>query len=220
MAEVIPAILVKTREELLERINKVSDYVENVQIDVMDGKFVPNTTVGLDAFRELPDDVGYEYHWMVNRPWEWIQKAPEASLHLVHIETIANEQEFNLVENAVEEADGNLGLALNPSTDYRKVLKYADRIERFLAMTVEPGFSGQGYLPHAEKNITALRDATETMDIEVDGGINLETAPRAVKAGANIVAAASAIFSQPDTKKAIEELRRVVSAVKVHGVEE
>ena len=86
--EVIPAILVKSREELLERINRVMDSAAAVHIDVMDNRFVPNKTVGPEAFAGLPKKISYEFHWMVEEPERYIAQTRGKHLHIVHVETI------------------------------------------------------------------------------------------------------------------------------------
>src|SRR3989339_953826 len=201
--EVIPAILVKTRKELIERIKKSLPHVKTVHIDVMDGKFVPNTTVGPADFGELPVNVKYEFHWMVANPEENILRAPHHALHMVHIETVVD---WMRVEDAVRRVEGEVGLVINPNTPIEKILPYLPRVNRVLVMSVMPGFDGQKYMSEVEEKIRKIRSLSPTIDIEVDGGINHETAPRAVAAGATKLAAASALFSKPDIKQAMEKL--------------
>jgi ribulose-phosphate 3-epimerase len=201
--EVIPAILVKDRAELLRRIAAVSPHVKTVHIDVMDDKFVPNKTVGTESFSDLPKDVEYEFHWMVENPQDYISKVPGPHIHLVHIETV---KDWSAVEEAVEKSGGKLGIAFNPKTPNPHVLIAIEKAHRVLAMTVVPGFSGQKYMSEVEEKIEELRLLKPDLDIEVDGGIGLDTVNRAVKAGANKLAASSAIFKAEDKKKAIENI--------------
>jgi ribulose-phosphate 3-epimerase len=201
--EVIPAILVKDRAELLRRIAAVSSYVKTVHIDVMDDKFVPNKTIGPESFSELPKDVEYEFHWMVEKPEEYIVKVPGPHIHLVHIETV---KDWSVVEDAIKKSGGKLGIAFNPATPNPHVLIAIEKAHRVLAMTVVPGFSGQKYIKEVEDKITELRTLNPKLDIEVDGGIGMDTVNRAVKAGANKLAASSAIFKAENKKKAIEDI--------------
>ncbi|MFN7991502.1 MAG: ribulose-phosphate 3-epimerase [Candidatus Micrarchaeia archaeon] len=202
-AEVIPAILVKSREDLLRRIGQVRGLVKEIQLDIMDGIFVPNKTIGLSELHDLPE-ARYEFHWMVKDPENWIVKAPGPHMHLVHVETITS---MGRIESAVREAGGSLGLAINPETPLEKLLPLVPKASRVLVMTVHPGFSGQKYIREMGAKIRELRRLYPKLDIEVDGGVNLETIAHAYSCGANILAAASAIFSQTDTKTAIRELR-------------
>ncbi|MBN1169996.1 ribulose-phosphate 3-epimerase [Candidatus Micrarchaeota archaeon] len=204
--EIIPAILVKKREELLHKINLVLPHVNIIQLDIMDNEFVPNKTVGPEELKSLPP-ANYEFHWMVLRPEEWIVQFPGPYMHLVHVETITD---FDILTSAVEKAGGKLGLAINPDTPLEKILPYADKVEEILVMTVRPGFSGQKYMPEMEKKIERLRKLYPDMNIEVDGGINMETIVHAHKAGANYLAAASAIFKQEKIRENINALRGVI----------
>ena len=210
-AEVVPAILVKTREELLHRISQVRGLVKEIQIDIMDGVFVPNKTIGLEDLRDLPD-ARYEFHWMVKDPERWIEKTPGPYTHLVHIETIKTPDAFERVARAVEKAGGRVGLAINPETPLDVLLPYLDRVSRVLVMTVHPGFSGQSYIRELESKIKKLRRLRPSLDIEVDGGVNEQTISHAYAAGANVLAAASAIFSSKNIRGAIENLKRCAVA--------
>jgi len=202
--EIIPAILVKERGELLRRISLVKDFVKTVQIDVMDGVFVPNKTVGIEDLKGLPRTM-YEFHWMVRDPINWIEQTPGNHMHLVHIEAVPS---FEDVKAAVKKSGGKLGLALNPETPLEKLLPFVPEVEEVLVMTVHPGFSGQKYIPEMEDKIRALRKLHPSLDIEVDGGIGPDTIGRAYAAGANLLAAASSIFSSEDIEENIENLRK------------
>ncbi|MDD5339704.1 MAG: hypothetical protein PHV13_00460 [Candidatus ainarchaeum sp.] len=203
---VIPAILAKSREELLRRISQVNGLVKEIQLDIMDGEFVPNRTIGMDDLAAVPalQNAKYEFHWMVKEPEKWIAKVPGPHLHLVHVETIRS---FDAIENAVKKSGGRLGLAINPETPLEKLLPFASKAQRILIMTVHPGFSGQSYITAMEKKIRQLRRKFPSIDIEVDGGVNLDTVRGAYAAGANVLAAASAIFAADDIKAAIDALK-------------
>ncbi len=205
--EIIPAILAKTKEELLDKIAKVRPYATSVQIDVMDGKFVNNKTIGLAEIKTLPSGVNYEFHWMVNDPDVWISSVPGNHLHIVHIEAVKT---WNWIERALKKSGGRIGIAINPDTDIDKLFRYLVNVERVLVMTVRPGFSAQSYVPEAEAKIKILREKLPQMDIEVDGGINKATIVRARRAGANKFAIASAIFSYDSVGEAIRELKQTL----------
>jgi ribulose-phosphate 3-epimerase len=201
--EVLPAVLVKTRDTLIESINKVSPYVKTVHIDIMDNRFVPNLTVGLEALKELPKNVQYEFHWMVKNPEQWL-KGIKGGIQLVHIEAIDGNWEE--IKRIVKENGGKLGLVINPETPVEKLAAYAGDCERILVMAVHPGFSGQTYIKEVENKISFLRKSFPSLDIEVDGGVDAETAASAARAGANKLAAASAIFKAENIQKAIEKI--------------
>jgi ribulose-phosphate 3-epimerase len=202
--EVIPAILVKTRKDLLEHISRVRAYVKTIHIDVMDNKFVPNSTIGTKELQELPAGLKYEIHWMVQKPEEWIAKVKGSHMHIVHVEAVEN---WEKVVVAVKKNGGRLGISLSPETPLEKIKPYLDQVAKVLVMSVHPGFYGQNYIPEVELKIRELRKIIPKTNIEVDGGINPETGVRAAAAGANNLAAASAIFTKLDIGKAVEELK-------------
>ncbi len=209
--EIIPAILVKTRDELLARISSVLPFVKEIQLDIMDGEFVPNKTIGLEDLKNLPP-AKYEFHWMVKNPLKWIEQIPGPHTHLVHVETI-DSKEFEKITTAIKLKGGKIGLALNPETPLETLLPFVPKAKRILIMTVHPGFSGQNYIEQMGKKIKKLRQLYPNLDIEVDGGINHSSAAHAYSCGANILAAASAIFSSSDIKSAIADLKKAAIGV-------
>ena len=202
--EVIPAVLAKTESELIASIEKVRPFVKRVHIDVMDNKFVPNLTVGLEGFSKLPNGVEYEFHWMVEKPQDWIRKLDGKHLHLVHVETIGSN--WGEIRKIVKEKGGALGIVINPETPVESLAPYAKDCVQALVMGVHPGFSGQAYITEVEKKISYLKKAFPKLDIEIDGGVDADTAVSAAKAGANKLAAASAIFKAKDVEQAIKKL--------------
>ena len=149
--EVIPAILVKSREELIAQIEKVKQNVKTVHIDIMDNVFVPNSTIGLESLTNLPSGISYEFHWMVKDPENWISKVPGKHTHLVHVETIFDWSEIE----KTRALGGEIGLAINPPTPIEKLYPYINdkEIKQVLIMTVNPGFSGQKYIVEVESKI-------------------------------------------------------------------
>lgn len=205
--EVIPAILAYDRRELLDRIRRVKPYVKTIQLDVMDGVFVPNLTMPLRDMNGLPDGVEYEFHWMVLQPDRCISEIKGKHTHIVHYEVlIQGKDTFEKVSEAVKKSGGRLGIAINPETSVKEAFPLLNKVDYILVMSVRPGFSGQKYLPSAEGKLSELRKLFKDKDLEVDGGLNKETAYKAAMAGANKIAAASAIFSALDVKGAVKEL--------------
>jgi len=203
--EIIPAILVKRREDLVERISRVKGLVSSVHIDVMDNEFVPNKTVGPEDFSNLPAGVTYEFHWMVKNPEDWIARTKGKHLHVVHIEAV---EDWAAIKAACQKSGGKLGIAISPATPLTKLEPVMNDVSRILVMSVTPGFDGQKYIQQVEGRISELKRRYPKIEIEVDGGISPATAGRARAAGADKLAAASAIYSQPDARKAIEEIRK------------
>lgn len=207
--EILPAILVKDRHRFLEQIGLVKPHVNGVHIDIMDDIFVPNKTIGPEELKPLPPGLGYSLHWMVESPEEQIVHLPGSHMHMIHIETVKSPSHFSEIEKTVESLGGRLGISINPDTSVEEALRYKDRVSRFLVMSVIPGFDGQEYIQEIEPKIERLRKLCPTHEIEVDGGINFETAPRAARAGANLLASASTIFRAENPGEAIKKLKKL-----------
>ncbi|MGD6852463.1 MAG: 1-deoxy-D-xylulose-5-phosphate synthase N-terminal domain-containing protein [Candidatus Bathyarchaeia archaeon] len=202
--EVVPAILVKSRQELLAHIEKVKPSVKTVHIDIMDNVFVPNDTIGLESLSDLPQGVSYEFHWMVKDPENWVSKISGKHTHFVHVEAVTD---WNEIEKT-RSSGGKIGLAINPPTPVETLYPYLNdkAVKQVLVMTVNPGFSGQKYITEVEAKVRALRAKYPNLEIEVDGGINSATSESASEAGANILAASSAIFAAESIPDAVQNI--------------
>lgn len=208
--KVAPSLLSADFSQLAKEIKEVERAgADMLHIDVMDGHFVPNITIGpfvvkcIRRCTKLPLDV----HLMIENPQRYSDIFVNAGSDMitVHIETIFNSKlkdlSFKLKRRGIK-----FGISLNPATPISRikpVLKYVDFV---LLMSVNPGFSGQGFIPGVLRKIKQLR-AIYKGDIAVDGGINDATAKKAVRAGANILAAGSYIFGAKNKEKAIERIR-------------
>lgn len=205
--EVIPAVLAKSSEEMQLKIDRVTPHVNTIHIDMMDGKFVPNTTLSTEeTAKVLVPGKYYIFHWMVEKPEEEIPKLGEMakdSLHLVHAEVIGRER-----WDALKAMNIPLGIAINPETPLEKIDDFIDETDEFLVMSVHPGFSNQKYIADVELKIKQLRERKPDANIEIDGGVGPATAGGAASAGANRLAVASAIFKQENIPGAIENIRK------------
>ena len=186
--------------------------VDLIHIDVMDGHFVPNLTMGpfiVERIKEITK-VPLDIHLMIENPDKYVesftQKTTKDDILTFHIE--ATEDPLNVI-NLIKDRGIKAGVAINPDTHEKTVEKLLESIDILLVMTVYPGFSGQAFKKNVCDKLKKLREmAPENLDIEVDGGIKPETIPDAASAGANVFAAATSIFAKDDYKEAIEELRR------------
>ncbi|MCK4319643.1 ribulose-phosphate 3-epimerase [Candidatus Micrarchaeota archaeon] len=199
--EVMPAILVKDRTTLIHRINLTMPHVNSMHIDLMDGEFVPNKTIQPKDLHDLPH-TNYVLHWMFQHPEDYIPSLELDAIHLLHIEAVTRK-----VFDELLQSKKRIGLAINPKTPLSSLDPYLNDVNYFLVMSVTPGFDGQKYLPNVEDKISQLRKMRPNTNIEVDGGINADTGFRAARAGANVLAAASFIFSNPDVSVPITELK-------------
>ncbi len=204
---IIPAIIAKKQEELEERILKVKDFVELIQLDFMDGKFVPNESINFDF--NLPEtNCKYEAHLMVDDPNSWIEKNhSKVNTILAHFESLDNPKEtIELIKNKNKKT----GFVLNPETKIDEIKEFLPSLDQVLIMTVKPGFYGSKFIPEMKEKIKKLREIAPEIDIEVDGGINDKTIELVNKAGANMFVSGSYIVKSDDVKKRVITLKNLV----------
>jgi ribulose-phosphate 3-epimerase len=183
----------------------------------MDGNFVPNISMGpvvVEACRRATERI-LNVHLMISNPDAYLEDFKHAGADLLSVHIEANPHIYRTIET-IRELDCQVGVVLNPGTPIRAIEQVVDLVDLVLIMTVNPGFAGQEYIPEMTPKIGALRKLLDERGldphIQVDGGINVETAPLAAKAGANVFVAASAIFQHPEGIAAgIDSLRRAVS---------
>ena len=209
MVKVAPSILAADFENLEDEIKKVelagADYIH---IDVMDGEFVSNKTEGLEMLKRSNSatNLTLDTHLMVENPLDWIEDFFESDIITFHIEATDEETANKIIEN-LHEKEIKVGISIKPGTDIEEVLPYIDKIDMVLIMTVEPGMGGQKLIPECLEKVRILREIAPDLDIEVDGGINIENIEIVKKAGANIIVAGTAIFGAKDPKYVIEKLK-------------
>ena len=196
---------------LESEINRVQNAgVDFFHIDIMDGHFVPNITIGPGVLRDihkltsLPLDV----HLMIERPFSWVNRfiAAGADMLTLHIETVSPSV-FRRQAKYIKSKGIKLGISLNPGTALARIKSVLDIVDFVLVMSVNPGFGGQEFKSCVLPKIKYLRQIYNG-DIAVDGGINNITAKRVIKAGANILACGTFIFEARDPKAAIRKLKR------------
>ena len=183
-----------------------------LHLDIMDGHFVDNISFGPDIVKALrpSTDLFFDVHLMISRPdryWERFAKSGADGI-TVHVEA---EHDVAQTLSAIRAAGLKTGLALNPATPWEAALPFLDRLDLLLVMTVVPGFGGQAFIRQTLTKIQAAAEARErrglAYHIEVDGGIDAETAVDATSAGANVLVAGTTIFKAPDRRSAIQSLR-------------
>lgn len=210
MIKVAPSILSADFSCLAKEIKKVEAAgADMLHIDVMDGHFVPNITIGpvvvkgIRKVTKIPLDV----HLMIEAPQDFIDRFVEAGCDMitVHIETMPKSK-LKIQKSKLNRRNVKLGISLNPGTPLARIQDVLSCVDFVLVMSVNPGFSGQEFIPAALPKIKKLRRIFSG-DIAVDGGINAKTAQAAIKAGANVIAAGSYIFKAKNYKDAIRSLR-------------
>ena len=213
MIKIAPSILSADFANLERDIKKISaaDYLH---VDVMDGVFVPNITIGMPAVRSIRGctDMFLDVHLMIDKPVRYVEAFAKAGADLltVHLEADHPSRIAEALRIAGEHGVKR-AVALRPITKAEAVLPYIDLLDMVLVMTVEPGFGGQSFMDSQLETVRRVRAIIEqynpACELEVDGGINPATAPLAVAAGANVLVAGSAIYGAADIPAAIAALR-------------
>ena len=205
--KIVPAIIAKNQTELNASLSKVLDYFDLVQLDIMDNKFVPNTSLFFN-FSLPKSKCKYEAHLMIKDPQDWIEKnIDKVDTVLVHFESDYNPDK---IIDFVKKHNKKFGFVLNPETPIEKLKEFMDDLDQVLIMTVNPGFYGSPFLPEMLEKIKKLREMKNTLDIEVDGGVTDKTIGLVNEAGANIFVSGSYIVKSDDIKGAINNLKKII----------
>ena len=218
MAKVAPSILSADFVNLERDIRHIAQCgADYVHIDVMDGIFVPNITIGIPvvaAIRKITD-LPLDVHLMIDRPLRYVEQFCDAGADILTIhaeaDTVENNQE---ALRKIRQKGVRAAVSIKPGTPAQALDPYMDLMDLILVMTVEPGFGGQKFMADMMPKVRALRKIidvrTPGVELEVDGGVNLETAKTCIEAGANVLVAGSALFKAPDTAEFIHAIQQTV----------
>lgn len=211
-----PSILAADFCKLGEQINEtVKAGAQYIHIDVMDGVFVPSISFGMPIVSSVrpSTDAFLDVHMMVTKPERYVEEFVKCGADSVtfHVEACDCVEE---TLQKIKAAGAKAGLALNPGTPVSEVLPYMDKIDMVLVMTVNPGFGGQKYIPECTDKIREVRAYIEEhglqVDLEIDGGVNLDNLELNLEAGANVIVAGSAVFKDDiaaNTKAFLEKMQ-------------
>ena len=213
MIKVSPSVLACDLSRLLDEVKSIeSAGADMVHLDVMDGMFVTNISFGLPVIASLRKntDIFFDVHLMIDRPERYVKRFIEAGADLVTFHVEASECPLETLKE-IRALGKKAGLSVKPNTPVESIYPLLDECDLVLVMTVEPGYGGQAFIPETLDKIRALRAEIEQrgldIDIQVDGGINAETAKLVKDAGANNLVAGSYVFKEKDRKAAIDVLR-------------
>lgn len=217
MIKLAPSILSADFARLLEDVKKVEKAgCEYLHIDVMDGHFVPNITLGPSIVKSLRKDVNmvFDTHLMIENPDNYIKDFVDAGSDIIVVHVEACRHLHRTIQN-IKSYNVKAGVALNPATPIESIKHILQDVDMVLIMTVNPGFGGQSFIENTIDKIKELKQIIDEknlkVDIQVDGGIKPSNIHKVVEAGANIIVAGSAIFNSEDIEETVMLMRKNAS---------
>jgi ribulose-phosphate 3-epimerase len=213
--QVVPSILSADLTRLGEQVREAQEAgADRIQVDVMDGHFVPNLTFGPDtvaAVKRAAPGLPVEAHLMVERPEQFIAAFANAGADYILVQVESTYSLYRTIQS-ISEAGCRPGLVLNPATPVDALSEVWRFVSMVNVMTVEPGFGGQHFIPSSPDKIRRVCELAPGLEVEVDGGIDVRSAPEVVAAGATLLVAGSSVFGYPEGVAAgIKALREAVA---------
>ncbi len=210
MVKLAPSILSADFANLEKDIKEIENAgAHYLHIDVMDGMFVPNISLGIPVIKSIRKvtDMTFDVHLMINQPERYIKQFADAGADIINFHVEATDK----IQECIDEIRG-LGkkpaITFKPNTDVEPYLDYLKQVDMVLVMSVEPGFGGQSLIPHTlgkiEKLNNYIRENNLNVEVEIDGGVTLENVENVVNAGANVVVAGSAVFDGKENANNVE----------------
>ena len=206
--KISPSILASDYANLQSELDRISTS-DLIHVDVMDGHFVPNISIGAPVVASIKKvcNIPFDVHLMISNPLDYVEDFANAGADIICFHTDCDSDVEKTVDKIIS-LGKKPALAIKPATPVDDVVKYLDKLSMVLVMTVEPGFGGQSFMESTMPKIEAIRKINPDIDIEVDGGINPETIKIASRAGANVFVAGSAVFKSENPAQTIALLKQ------------
>lgn len=216
--KIAPSLLSADFADIAQEIRMVeSGGADELHLDTMDGRFVPNLTWGMKIVKDLRKltRLPFDCHLMIVEPEKYVDAFRDAGADCITFHYEATPHQHRLLQH-LREIGAKAGIAINPGTPTSMLVDLAEEIDRVLVMSVNPGFGGQAFIERALAKVAEVRalldERNPDCEIEVDGGIGLENLERAVQAGADVLVAGNSVFASEDPPETIREMRRRIEA--------
>ena len=204
--KIAPSILSADLSKVNEEIRQIGKYADLIHVDIMDGIFVPPTTIDSNFVKKIKTKIPLDVHLMVHEPSNsYIKGFIDAGAYSITVHEEACKDPLQQI-NFIKKNKIRAAISIKPNTSLDKIKKYLDFVDMVLIMTVEPGWAGQKFVESTMPKVSELRKMKPEIDIEVDGGINPYTARIAYDSGANVFVAGTSIFGKKDRIVAIKEI--------------
>ena len=214
--EIAPSLLAADFGYLMRDIMSVECKTDYLHIDIMDGHFVDNLSIGVPVVESIRKytDMFFDVHLMLTNPEKFVKPFADAGANMITFHIECTDDPEGLID-LIKSFGLKAGISIHPHTPVEKVIPFVDKVDLILVMTVVPGFGGSSYLDVSDERISAVRKALDASGskafLSVDGGINKKTIKEAYDSGARYFVAGTAVFGHEDPGKAVEELRECIT---------
>lgn len=208
---IIPSVLVQTKEEFIKQITGVQNSVEMIQLDIADGKFVPNTTWADPEVVEKYTNIDVELHLMVGDPLKEVERWTSTEVVkriLFHYEAV---DDFGATLEALKKYDWEIGVVINPGTAIESIEPYLSDLDCVMFMGVYPGFQGQSLIPEVLEKIVEFNSQYSNIFTEIDGAVNLKTLPDIAQTEVRAICPGSAVFGNGNPAENVEMMKEIIN---------